>query len=222
MPIFVTDFDGTLTREDFFWLVLQRLDPPGAQEFWDGFKTRRLNHFQALSGIFGTLRTTDAFRVSEAEVRDLVNSLDPPADLAEKAAALRAAGWELIVASAGCGWYIEQILAQHQVEATLHASPGTFSEESGLVMSPALDSPFFSPSTGVDKVAIVKDALARDTVVAYAGDSGTDRQAALLVQPEWRFATGWLAGRFEQDGVPFRRFEIWTDVADVLLAEGAG
>jgi 2-hydroxy-3-keto-5-methylthiopentenyl-1-phosphate phosphatase len=219
MPIFVTDFDGTLTREDFFWLVLQRLNPPGAQDFWDGFKARRLNHFQALSGIFGTL---GAVGVSEEEVRDLVRQLDPPDDLGEQAAALRAAGWELIVASAGCGWYIEQILEQHGVEATVHASPGTFSEETGLVMTQALDNPFCSASTGVDKVAIVKDALARDSVVAYAGDSGTDRQASLLVQPEWRFATGWLASRFEKDGVSFRRFEIWTDVAEALLAAGGG
>ena len=30
MPILVTDFDGTFTRRDFFDLILERHDPPGA------------------------------------------------------------------------------------------------------------------------------------------------------------------------------------------------
>ncbi|HEX8200963.1 MAG TPA: hypothetical protein VF590_10770, partial [Isosphaeraceae bacterium] len=51
-PVLVTDFDGTLTRHDFYRLVLERLLPPGAPDFWDEYRAGRLTHFEALRAIF--------------------------------------------------------------------------------------------------------------------------------------------------------------------------
>jgi len=38
------------------------------------------------------------------------------------------------------------------------------------------------------------------------------------VPRELRFARGWLARRFDQDSVPYRPFDAWSEVADALLA----
>ena len=88
-----------------------------------------------------------------------------------------------------------------------------------VVMTPNPADPYFHPQSGIDKPAVVRDALARDAVVAYAGDSMTDRTGALLVPPERRFITGWLGRKFAKEGVPHVALGEWPEIADHLLAD---
>jgi len=122
-----------------------------------------------------------------------------------------------VIASAGCAWYIERLLARLDLRLTVHASPGAFSPETGLVMTPDPAAPFHSPESGIDKPAVVRNALARDATVAYAGDSNTDREAAMLVPPGRRFVTGWLSRRFTDEGVPHVPLRAWPEIARRLL-----
>jgi 2-hydroxy-3-keto-5-methylthiopentenyl-1-phosphate phosphatase len=80
------------------------------------------------------------------------------------------------------------------------------------------DSPYFRPEFGVDKKMLIEDMQNRYLRVAFAGNGSPDLQASLAVQPELRFARGWLARRFDQESVPYRPFEAWSEVADALLA----
>ncbi len=84
-------------------------------------------------------------------------------------------------------------------------------------MTPDPDDPYHHPQTAIDKTLVVRDALARDPVVAYAGDSNTDRAGALMVPPERRFVTGWLARRFAEEGVPHVAIAAWPEIAERLL-----
>jgi 2-hydroxy-3-keto-5-methylthiopentenyl-1-phosphate phosphatase len=212
MPILVTDFDGTFTRRDFFDLVLERHDPPGARALWDRFLAGQMTPFAGIAGVLGSLRT------DEAGVAALLAAMDPPPGAAAAARALQAAGWEIVVASAGCRWYIERILADLGLEFTIHANPGWFAPDRGVVMEADSRSPYHDAALGLDKRAIVRAALARDPVVAFAGDSPlTDGPAARLVPPERRFATGQLARVFAADGTAHRSFATWPEIAGILL-----
>ena len=53
--------------------------------------------------------------------------------------------------------------------------------------------------------------------VAFAGNGSPDRDAALAVAPELRFARGWLARRFTADGIPFQGFDGWAELAGALV-----
>ena len=214
MPILVTDFDGTFTRRDYFDLIIERHDPPGARKAWRRFQDGELTHAEGIAGVFAALRT-DA-----AGADALVDAMDPAPDTAGAARRLQAAGGEIVVASAGCRWYIDRLLGKLGLDLSVHASPGTFAPETGLVMTPDPAGPFYHPETGIDKPAVVRDALARDPVVAYAGDSGTDREAALLVPAERRFVTGWLGRRFDEDGMPCVQVAAWPEIAAELLPTG--
>lgn len=211
MPILVTDFDGTFARRDFFDLILERHNPPGARAGWQQFLDGKVTLTEGLNAVFTTLRT------DEAGVAALVAALDPAPGTAAAVRRLQAAGWEIEVASAGCGWYIERLLQGLDLKITVHASPGVFAPDSGLRMTPDPRRPFHHPSTGIDKPAVVRAALARDLQVAYAGDSTTDRAAALLAAPAQRFATGWLARRFAADEIPHVPFRAWPEIVDHLL-----
>jgi 2-hydroxy-3-keto-5-methylthiopentenyl-1-phosphate phosphatase len=60
MSILISDFDGTVTRYDFFDRVRQRWPFPPQDDPWEKFVTGEITHFQALAEIFASIRTTEA------------------------------------------------------------------------------------------------------------------------------------------------------------------
>ena len=211
--ILVSDFDGTMTKFDFFDLARRDLPSAADHDFWQDYVAGQITHFEALAGIFGSIRT------DRPTIETLVDRMELDPALPGAVAHLRAAGWEIVVASAGCGWYIERLLRQAGVDLEVHANPGAFAPETGLRLTLPTTSPYFKRETGIDKCAIVRAALARDPNAVFAGDGRPDLAPTLLVRPERRFATGWLAHHLKNVGEPFRPFETWSQIAAALLEE---
>ena len=209
--ILITDFDGTIARRDFYDLVRERWPVPPDDDPWDRYVEGKLTHFEAIAKIF------EGIRGSEAEVKALADSIEVCPDFAPTVRALQEAGWEVAVASAGCRWYIDYILDGAGVRVGVHANPGTLDPGRGLIMRPPPEGAFFDPSTGTDKTAIVRDALARTPVVAFAGDGRPDLEPCLLVPAERRFARGWLASKLRAMGEGFVPLQNWSAVGDALL-----
>lgn len=211
--IFVTDFDGTLTAVDFFELVRERwpLDP----DPWEACLAGRLPHIIAIAQVFA------AARGPEANLLQLFDRLgiDPGAGAAFRA--LREGGWRVVVASAGCDWYIRRVLERLGAEADVHANPGRYDEQRGLLMEPPHGSPFFHPRFGLDKAAVLRHYAGQGLPVAFAGDGTPDLAPALLVPPERRFARAWLADTLAARGEGFQPFSRWPDIAGRLLATSA-
>jgi 2-hydroxy-3-keto-5-methylthiopentenyl-1-phosphate phosphatase len=210
MGILISDFDGTLTRYDFFDLVRKRWPFPPEDDPWEKFVGGQITHFQALAAIFACIRT------SQGDLLELVDSMELDASFAKSTRALQDRGWEIVIASAGCDWYIQFLLKKAGVGVSVYANPGAFDPERGLQMSLPERSLFFSPKTGVNKVAVVRDALNRSDRVAFAGDGRPDLESALLVRPQLRFARGWLAEVLSERGEKFHPFERWSEIADQL------
>jgi 2,3-diketo-5-methylthio-1-phosphopentane phosphatase len=213
--VLVSDFDGTMTRHDFYKLAVERLLPPGTPDHWAAYRDGALTHFEALRSYFA------AIRASEDEVLAVVKAIDLDPELPAAIASLRRAGWSVVVASAGCAWYIRKLLAAAGVEVEVHANPGQFQAGKGLVMEMPTGSPFWSASLGVDKAGVVRGYLEEGRTVGFAGDGFPDAEAARLVPARLRFARGDLAAVLRSDGLPFQEFATWSDIAGALLRGGA-
>jgi 2,3-diketo-5-methylthio-1-phosphopentane phosphatase len=209
--VLVTDFDGTISRNDFYQLVRAHLLPPGVPNYWAEYRAGRITHFEALRGYFAEIRA------EEAMVWNIVSQMQVDPNLANSVAKLRRAGWQIVIASAGCRWYIERLLAEAGALIELHANPGHFETGRGLLMELPRTSPFFSPTHGIDKAGIVRHHLASGSEVAFAGDGYPDADAARLVPPDLRFARGDLAEALTSGGEPFRPFAVWSEVAAALV-----
>ncbi|HEY3377431.1 MAG TPA: haloacid dehalogenase-like hydrolase [Armatimonadota bacterium] len=209
-PILISDFDGTMTRYDFYQLAAESLVPSETPDYWGDYLAGRLTHFEALRRIFATIRADEADVLATARRMEL----DPA--LAPAVARLEHAGWEIAVASAGCAWYIRYLLDAAQARITVHANPGQYVPGYGLVMELPTDSPYYAEATGISKDAVVRDALATHRLVAFAGDGRPDLAAALLVDPPYRFARGWLAEHLREQDIPFQAFNNWAEIADKL------
>lgn len=213
----VSDFDGTFTRQEFYDLAMREGLVDGLSDYWTAYAEGRISHFTAISGIFSHIRC------SEAKMLQVVEDMEPDPKTPNAIRALAAAGWDAMIVSNGCQWYIDIVterlgLKKAGLSLPVHTCPGRFVEGQGLIMEAPKDSPYFRPDFGVDKLALVKDMQTKYVRVAFAGNGSPDLQASLAVPPELRFARGWLARRFDQDKTPYRPFEVWSEIADALLA----
>jgi 2,3-diketo-5-methylthio-1-phosphopentane phosphatase len=209
--ILVSDFDGTMTRRDFFKLATEQLLPPDGPDFWGEYRAGRISHFEALRRYFAEVRA------SEADVLRVVDQMELDPGLPQAVGELRQAGWKVIVTSAGCDWYIRRLLAQAGVELEVHSNPGRFVPGLGLQMEMPLGSPFLSPTLGVDKAQVVRHHLEQGRTVAFAGDGFPDEEAALLVPGRLRFARGDLADVLKHKGERFQPFDAWSEIARQIL-----
>jgi 2-hydroxy-3-keto-5-methylthiopentenyl-1-phosphate phosphatase len=213
--VLVTDFDGTMTAHDFYLLAVERLLTPDDLSPWKDFRAGRITHFEAIRRIFSRIHAP-----LDAALR-LVDDMRPDPLLAQSVAALQNAGWTIVVASAGCAWYVDKILGGLGISVEVHANPGYYQAPDGpLVMEAPVGSPFYSPELGVDKAGITRFFLAQGATVAYAGDGVTDAPAALLVPESLRYARADLAQTLREKGAGFQPFERWSEVADSLLLKG--
>ena len=215
----VSDFDGTFTRREFYELAVEKYLGPGVPDYWTEYSAGRISHFQALAGIFSHLRC------SEPQIREIVARMEPDPGAPGHVLALQRAGWDTVLVSNGCQWYIEIVLENLGLAGCgvpVYACPGKFVEGRGLLMDPPVDSAHFRPEYGVDKRSFVLEAQQRYERVAFAGNGAPDYEAALAVPAELRYARGWLAARFDREGIPYQCFEGWGGVAGSLLAAAAG
>jgi 2,3-diketo-5-methylthio-1-phosphopentane phosphatase len=214
-PVLVSDFDGTMTRHDFYKLAIEQLLPPTTPDFWADYRAGTITHFEALRRYFA------AIPKSEDEVWEVARRMELDPELPDAVKALHQDGWTVIVTSAGCDWYIRRLLAEAEVSVEVHANPGRYEAGRGLVMKMPPASPFRSESLGVDKQAVVRHHLAKGRKVAFAGDGFPDEDAARLVPADLRFARGDLADVLQRDGLEFERFHSWSEIATALLRRKA-
>ena len=207
----VSDFDGTMTRHDFYELVIRSLLPEDTPDYWAMYRAGTISHFEALRLYFA------AIRASEEAVLAVVGRMGLSPNLAAAVDSLGAAGWRVVVASAGCSWYIGKLLASAGVEVEVHANPGRFEAGEGLIMEMPKESPFLSPSLGIDKALVVRSYLEAGAQVAFAGDGFPDVAPARLVADHLRFARGELAEVLSSEGLPFHPFQSWSEIAEVLV-----
>ncbi len=210
--ILVSDFDGTLTQVDFFQAVLSEIVQDDLA-IWNDYVAGRITHFEALAGYY---RQIDW---EEDRLLALVHNLGFPEDFLGWVERLGEGGFGVVIASAGCEWYIHKLVEKSGArdKVTVHANHGTFVEGQGLVMELPRRSPFFEPNIGISKEGVVAHWQSQGKNVAFSGDGPTDLKAALLVDPSMRFARGTLATTLRQMGQSFIPFSDWTEVPKHLL-----
>lgn len=213
--LLVTDFDGTMARQDFYRCVVDRLLTEDDLGPWHDYAAGRISHFESLRQIFARIR------VPEAELRALLDLMEFDPGAAAAIELLRAHNWDVWIVSNGCGWYTEQLLARQGIDVPVHTNPGEYDAAHGLQVRLPTDSPFLDPDVGVSKAAVVRQAIASGQYeeLAFAGDGRPDREPALLVDAGRRFARGWLAETLAEQGRPFVAFDVWSEISETLCGE---
>lgn len=211
---FVSDFDGTISDDDFFAYTSEAFFDEKGLAPWRDFLSGRKTHFQALKEMF------ERIRVPDAVLNELIDSIRIDPDLESVWNLCRRKNVSLFVCSAGNDYYIRRLIGNllEKYAVTLVSNKGVYSAGTGLVMTaPDRDGPFFDEQTGVSKIKLVEKLKRDGFFVVFAGDGPPDVGPALSADVV--FAKKYLLDACRQKGVKTMNFDGFKDI--LTYFEGA-
>lgn len=193
--LLISDFDGTISKIDFFWQILNRYYPGGKSTDYDDYIDKKISAFTLLSKIFQNLN------LSQEELDKEISSIEIDKTFTETARWILDRGGDICVLSAGCDYYIKRRLSQEGLfDIPIISNHGVYSQ-GGIVMIRDLNSPWYCQDVGIDKKKATEHLIKNYSVVAYAGDGAFDAPGAK--QADLKFAKRRLAEILEKENISY-------------------
>lgn len=173
----VSDFDGTISKVDFFYHTIEKLlQKKSDLEPWLEYKAGKRTHVDALSGIFSKIR------LSLNDFVEFVYSLPIEESFTDTLNYCNANGIDFYVISAGADYYIKLIFDKLAVsdKLTLYSNNSTYSEKNGLEIIPDKNNPFYDHDFGISKKLAVESLKKNYDFIVYAGDGIPDFEPAKI------------------------------------------
>jgi len=205
---FISDFDGTLTKKDFYKILSEAYYKEELLPIFNSWKNGEMKNREYLSYVFNNVRR------SESELNeDILNiSFDPFAKAFIEQ--VKAAGGDFIVISAGASYYIDKVFENYNIkEVDVYSNKGIY-KNNGIYFDLDEHSEFYSDRYGIDKLIIVEKTKANYKKIIYAGDSAPDLPPALI--SDLVFAKGKLVDLLRKEKKEFVEFENFSEVWDKL------
>lgn len=206
----VSDFDGTITDDDFFWFVIDAYLSAADLEPWNCYLRGECTHLEAMRGVFSKLH------IPESELLAFIDTIRVDKCFAAAAELCCRKNIPVYICSAGSDYYINRLLGKVIDENNVHlvTNHGVYTPKKGLELFPPADSPFYDAKVGVSKVGVVK-ALKQDGYkVVFAGDGPPDVAAAQAADVV--FAKKYLLEKCQELGIQTRPFNTFADIVKYL------
>ncbi|MCB2295995.1 MtnX-like HAD-IB family phosphatase [Clostridium algoriphilum] len=205
---FISDFDGTLTKKDFYKILSETYYKEELKPIYDSWKNGEMKDVEYLGYVFNNVRR------NETELyEDILNiDFDPTAKAFIEQ--VKAAGGDFIVISAGSSYYIDKVFEKHHIDGVDVYSNKCIFKDNGIYFDLDEHDEFYSDRYGIDKLIVVEKLKANYKKVFYAGDSGPDLQPALV--SDVVFAKGKLVELLKKEKKEFIEFETFSEVWDKL------
>lgn len=206
----VTDFDGTISDDDFFWHVADRYFDAEAFKPWSEYLAGRMNHIDALNAIFARIH------VPEEELLAFIDTIHLDASFTKLLDICRKKEIPVAVVSAGCDYYIQRLIGKKISEYNIRliTNRGVYNRQDGLKMIPPYDSAYYDKAVGISKAAVVRELQKQGYEVIYAGDGPPDVEPAKIADVV--FAKKTLLERCRELGIKTHKFDSFQDIVHYL------
>ncbi len=202
--IFISDFDGTITRRDFYWMVIDRYIGSEGIALYHRWQAKEMTDIDFLNRVFNSIGQPEKKILQDISMIPLDESFFSFINW------LRGEGDQVHIVSAGCGYYIQAVLQQHGLaEIPVLSNPGYY-RDGGIYMETDTASPWYHPVYGVDKGKYVRSFKQPGRTVWFAGDSRPDLDAARSADIAFAIRGSQLAEMMDAGGwdyVPFSDFD---------------
>jgi len=207
--IFISDFDGTMTEKDFYWIIIEKYLPEEGIKLYRRWRNNEIMDVEFLGAVFRSIN-----RDENQILEDILNiRLDPY--IPNFISNIRQRGGDFVILSAGTSYYIERLLAYHGIkDVKIISNPGYYKNR-GIHMTADKNSPFYSERYGIAKELAVEKYKEEYKRVFFAWDSGPDLKAALCAHAA--YARGSLADMLEKLGEPYYPFADFRDIEKHLF-----
>lgn len=210
--LFVSDFDGTLTTRDFYWLMIDKYLPERGPALYRRWKQGEMTDIVFLGEIFRSIGRNEE-EIAE-DIRQI--PLDPHAESLIRR--VKASGGDFAIVSAGTRYYIDRLFTERGIEGVMIFSNEGYYEDLGIQLRIDPKHWAYSERYGIDKARVVQSLKGRYPTLFYAGDSGPDLEASLLA--DRIFAKDKLKDLLRQIPHPYTPIEDMGEVEHWLETEG--
>lgn len=206
--LLISDFDGTISKIDFFQQILNKYYPEGKSSDYDDYLDKKISAFTLLSRIFQNLD------LSQEELDEEISAIEIDKTFTETARWILARGGNICILSAGCDYYIKRRLSQEGLfDIPIISNHGVYSQ-GGIRMIRDLNSPWYCQDVGIDKKKATEHLINDYSVVAYAGDGAFDAPGAK--QADLKFAKRKLAEILEKENIPYYKLSEFKIIQNCL------
>lgn len=207
---FVSDFDGTITNKDFYWILIDRyFDRDNILPLYEKWQQKEIKDIEFLSYIFGNINQS-----LETIQKDI---LSIPID----ESALRFIDFftkeigDFYILSAGCDFYIKFLLEHLNLKdrVKLISNPSYF-ENGNIILKPDDKLEYYSGIYGIDKGKAINFIKKEYDFIYFAGDSRPDILASK--EANKTFAKSKLIELLQEEKIEFTPFESFIEIDRII------
>ena len=209
--VLISDFDGTITKEDFFNMAVERLLSPKALKPWHDYVSGKTTHIDALTGIFSQIR------LSQDELDKFIDTIHIDKYFYDVMDFCVEHKIPVYICSAGTKYYIEKKIGKEIKKYAIQvvSNDGVYSPEKGLrLIAPDKNNPFYDPNTGISKEALVKKLNTERYFTIYAGDGRPDLLPSKIADAV--FAKSVLLDMCKKENIKTEKFESFKDILEYI------
>ena len=208
---FVSDFDGTISKEDFYIVMMDKYFPEG-RELFKRWRAGELKDIDFLSSIFQSINQEEG-----TIIEDILNI---PIDeyVPDFIKRVQNSGADFYILSAGTDYYIHHLLKEYGIENVKVFSNRGFYRDRNVYMDINPDEWHYSERYGIDKSKVIQKLKEQYEAVYFAGDSEPDSHPA--VYADMTFAKSVLQDMLREKKVPFISVQDFKEVEAYLVEKG--
>lgn len=208
---FVSDFDGTISKRDFYLIMMDKYFPEG-RELMGKWKAGEIKDIDFLSSVFTS--------INQDEERIIEDILSIPIDeyVPEFIKHVQDNGGDFYILSAGTDYYIHHLLKKYGVKDVKVFSNEGYYHEKNVHMNLDKKHPHYSERYGIDKSRVIKDLKDKYDTVFFIGDSEPDSHPAQYA--DVTFAKNGLQDLLDKKKIPFVPVEEFKEVENYLIDKG--
>lgn len=208
---FVSDFDGTISRQDFYIVMMDKYFPEG-RGLYKKWKAGELKDIDFLSTVFKS--------IDQEENRIVEDILSIPIDeyVPNFIKNVQRNGGDFYILSAGTDYYIYHILKKYGIENVKVFSNEGYFKEKNVHMNIDPNHWHYSERYGIDKSKVIQKLKEEYEKVYFIGDSEPDSHPS--VYADLTFAKNGLQEMLREKMVSFVPVDHFKEVEDYLVKKG--
>ncbi|MCA1058652.1 MtnX-like HAD-IB family phosphatase [Rossellomorea aquimaris] len=208
---FVSDFDGTISKKDFYHLVLEKYFKEG-EKLFKRWKAGEMKDIDFLRTVFSSIHQ------DEHQIIEDILSIEIDDHVTSFIRKVQEEGGNFYILSAGTDYYIHQILNHRGIRNVKVFSNEGFYKERNIHMTIDPQHPHHSERYGIDKSKVIAELKEQYETIYFAGDSEPDSHAAKVA--DVTFAMKALQRILKECGTPFVGVDDFHGIDRYLTEEG--
>lgn len=191
---FVSDFDGTITDQDFYSLMIEKYYPEGST-LYKKWQAGQILDIDFLRAIFA------AINQDEAQIIETIISIPIDKYVPNFIKQVQKSGGDFYILSAGTDYYIHHLLNKYAINDVKVIANEGFYHEKNIHLNIDEKHPHYSRRYGIDKAKVIQELKYKYDIVYFIGDSEPDSHPASYA--DVTYAKDILQKILEKKGIPF-------------------